>query len=281
MIYQSQRMRLETIRVIERTRVNDILICQDLNAAGDGLYTVLAIHDHEIVKKVLAIYEQSGYEMSSSCVDSFSDQGVFVLVYPYYRERSLDQFYMGNSYTLGECEEVCINTILTCIAAELPYPLLYLILEQRQLQLARNHNVYLEYMINLEDLDEHMTERDCVVQCAKILRELLEPKAAQKAVSYQLLDKKIAKKSYHRFTELYKDVRIAAVSREKRTISAHLRAWFLRNRDRLFKVLLWVCVILLLLVAVSFLTQAVFGDIPWLRLFFNGFKKIGTESLLQ
>lgn len=281
MIYQSQKMRLKTIRVIEQTPVNDILICQDQNAAEEGLYTVLAVHDHEIVKKILTVYEQSEYEMKSSCIDSFSDQGVFLLVYPYYRERSLERFYMGTTYTLSECEDVCINTILTCISAELPYPLLYLILEQKQLQLARNHNVYLEYMINLETLDPEITERDCVVQCAKILRELLEPKAAQKAVSYQLLDKKIAKKSYHRFTELYKDVRIAAVSKNKNGLLGRLRAWFLRNRDRLFKILLWVSVILLLLVVVSFVTQAIFGDIPWLRLFFNGFKKIGTESLLQ
>lgn len=281
MIYQSQKMRLKTIRVIEQTPVNDILICQDQNAAEEGLYTVLAVHDHEIVKKILTVYGQSEYEMKSSCIDSFSDQGVFLLVYPYYRERSLERFYMGTTYTLSECEDVCINTILTCISAELPYPLLYLILEQKQLQLARNHNVYLEYMINLETLDPEITERDCVVQCAKILRELLEPKAAQKAVSYQLLDKKIAKKSYHRFTELYKDVRIAAVSKNKNGLLGRLRAWFLRNRDRLFKILLWVSVILLLLVVVSFVTQAIFGDIPWLRLFFNGFKKIGTESLLQ
>lgn len=281
MIYQSQKMRLKTIRVIEQTPVNDILICQDQNAAEEGLYTVLAVHDHEIVKKILTVYGQSEYEMKSSCIDSFSDQGVFLLVYPYYRERSLERFYMGTTYTLSECEDVCINTILTCISAELPYPLLYLILEQKQLQLARNHNVYLEYMINLETLNPEITERDCVVQCAKILRELLEPKAAQKAVSYQLLDKKIAKKSYHRFTELYKDVRIAAVSKNKNGLLGRLRAWFLRNRDRLFKILLWVSVILLLLVVVSFVTQAIFGDIPWLRLFFNGFKKIGTESLLQ
>ncbi len=281
MIYQSQKMRLKTIRVIGQTPVNDILICQDQNAAEEGLYTVLAVHDHEVVKKILTVYEQSEYEMKSSCIDSFSDQGAFLLVYPYYRERSLEQFYMGTTYTLSECEDVCINTILTCISAELPYPLLYLILEQRQLQLARNHNVYLEYMIDLETLDPKITERDCVVQCAKILRELLEPKSAQKAVSYQLLDKKISKKSYHRFTELYKDVRIAAVSQNKNGILGRLRAWFLRNRDRLFRVLLWVCVILLILVAVSFATQAIFGDIPWLRLFFNGFKKIGTESLLQ
>ena len=281
MIYQSQKMRLKCIRVIERMKVNDIVICQDLNAAEEGLYTVLVVHDHEVVRKFLTIYERSDYAPDASCVDSFSDQGAFVIVYPYLKERALQDFYMGDSYQLSECEEICINTILACISAEIPYPILYLILKQKQLHLAKNHNVYLGYTINLEELDEKKTERDCAVQCAKILRELLEPKASQKAISYQLLDKKISKKSYHRFTELYKDIRIAAAPKKRAGIFASIRAWFARNKDQIFGILFWVCVVLVLLVIATFVTQAIFGDIPWLRLFINGFKKIGTESLLQ
>ena len=169
MIYQSQKMRLKCIRVIERTKVNDIMICQDLNAAEEGLYTVLVVYDHEVVKKFLAVYEQSEYSKEASCVESFSDQGAFVIVYPYFKERALRDFYMGDSYKLSECEDICINTILACIASEIPYPILYLILEQRQLHLAKNHNVYLGMSIRLEDLDPKKTERDCAIQCAKIL----------------------------------------------------------------------------------------------------------------
>ena len=281
MVYQSQKMRLKCIRVIERTPVNDIMICRDLNAAEEGLYTTLVVHDHEVVRKFLTVYEHSDYAPEASCVERFSDQGEFVIVYPYLKERALQEFYMGDSYKLSECEDICINTILACISAEIPYPILYLILKQKQLHLAKNHNVYLGYTINLEELDEKKTERDCAVQCAKILRELLEPKASQKAISYQLLDKKISKKSYHKFTELYKDIRIAAAPKKKNGIRAKIRGWFARNRDRIFGILFWLCIILVMLVIATFVTQAIFGDIPWLRLFFNGFKKIGTESLLQ
>lgn len=281
MIYQSQKMRLKCIRVIERTKVNDIMICRDLNAAEEGLYTVLVVYDHEIVRKFLTVYEHSEYAADASCVESFSDQGAFVIVYPYLKERALQSFYMGDSYKLSECEDICINTILACISAEIPYPILYLILKQKQLHLAKNHNVYLGYTINLEELDEKKTERDCAVQCAKVLRELLEPKASQKAISYQLLDKKISKKSYQKFTELYKDIRIAAAPKKRGNVLTSIRAWFLRNRDQIFHLMFWVCILLVLLVIATFVTQAIFGDIPWLRLFINGFKKIGTESLLQ
>lgn len=281
MIYQSQKMRLKCIRVIARTKVNDIMVCQNLNAAEEGFYTVLAVHDHETAHRFLTVYEQSDYTAEASCIESFSDQGAFVIVYPYFRERALQDFYMGDSYKLSECEDICINVILACISAEIPYPVLYLILKQKQLHLARNNHVYFGYAVSLEELDEKKTERDCVVQCAKILRELLEPKASQKAVSYQLLDKKISNNSYHRFTELYKDIRIAAAPKKRSGIVAGMRAWFMRNRDRIFRVMFWVCILLVLLVGATFATQAIFGDIPWLRLFINGFKNIGTESLLQ
>lgn len=281
MIYQSQKMRLKCIRVIERTKVNDIMICQDLSSTEEALYTVLVVYDHEVVKKFLTVYEQSTYSKEASCIESFSAQGSFVIVYPYFKERALRDFYMGDSYQLSECEEICINTILACIASEIPYPILYLILEQRQLHLAKNHNVYLGLSIRLEELDPNKTEQDCTVQCARILRELLEPKSSQKAISYQLLDKKIAKKSYRRFTELYKDIRIAAAPKKRRGLLSSIRAWFVRNRDQIFRVMFWVCILLVLVVIATFVTQAIFGDIPWLRLFFNGFKNIGTESLLQ
>lgn len=281
MIYQSKDKRLKCIRVLQKTKVNDVLVCQDLNATEETLYTVLAVYDHEVVRRFLKVYEQSEYDRKQSCVDSFSDQGVFLIVYPYFRERMLQDFYMGTSYSLAECEDICINTILACISAEIPYPILYLILKQRQLHLAKNHNVYFGYAMNLEELDERRDERECTVQCAKILRELLTPKASQKAISYQLLDKKISKRSYHKFTELYKDIRIAAAPKKRNSITGYFRAWFMRNRDLIFKIMLRVCVLLVILVLATFVTQAIFGDIPWLRLFINGFKKIGTESLLQ
>ena len=281
MIYQSQKMRLKCIRIIERTKVNDIMICQDLSSTEEALYTVLVVYDHEVVKKFLTVYEQSAYSKEASCIENFSAKGAFVIVYPYFKERALRDFYMGDSYQLSECEEICINTILACIASEIPYPILYLILEQRQLHLAKNHNVYLGLSIRLEELDPNKTEQDCAVQCARILRELLEPKSSQKAISYQLLDKKIAKKSYRRFTELYKDIRIAAAPKKRRGLLSSIRAWFVRNRDQIFRVMFWVCILLVLVVIATFVTQAIFGDIPWLRLFINGFKYIGTESLLQ
>ena len=50
-------------------------------------------------------------------------------------------------------------------------------------------------------------------------------------------------------------------------------------RDTLFRILFIICIFLALIVGVTFLAQLIFGDAPWLRLFMNSFKVIGTENL--
>lgn len=280
MFYQSQKMKLECVRVVKESNINDILICQDLNTAARNLYTLLVIKEHQTAKKYLEVFEQAGMSAQDSYVDSFSDKGALCMVFEYKQERPLKDFYMGESYTLNECESVCINAIMTCITSNLPYPVLYLLLRQGQLHLSKDHTVYFSYQIDLSELDSEKSERDCAVACASVLRELLRPKASQKAFSYRLLEKKISRKSYDKFTELYKDIRITAAPGQKQGIRKKMKAWFNYRQEGLFRILLCICLVLAVLALVSFVSQLFFGDIPWLRILFNGFKTIGTETLI-
>ena len=280
MVYQSQKMKLECVRTVRQNDINDILICQDLNTAARNLYTLLVIKEHQTARQYLEVFERAGMSAQDSYIDSFSDRGAFCMVFEYKQERPLQNFYMGESYTLAECEAVCINVIMACITSNLPYPLLYLLLKQEQLHLSKDHTVYFSYQIDLADLDPEKSERDCAVACASVLKELLRPKASQKAFSYKLLEKKISRKSYDTFTELYKDIRIAGVSGQKQGIRKRIKAWFARRQDGLFRILLCICLVLGVFALVSVLFQLIFGDIPWLRILFNGFKTIGTETLV-
>lgn len=278
-IYQSQRMRLACVQTVKSNSVNDILVCRDLNSVAGVLYMVLAIKDHNTVRLCLEAFRQAGLSESRACVDCFSDQGIFCMVFTYKPGRSLSEFYTGKFYSLTECETICASVIIACLTAGLPYSLLYLALRQGQLNLAKDHTVYLGWQIDLGELDPDRTERDCAVECAQILRELLSAKATQKAYSYRLLEKKISRKSYDSFTELYKDIQIAAAPKKKQGIRKRLMAFLARRQDTIFRILLFVCTALVLIVLASLLCQLIFGDVPWLRLLFNGFKTIGTESL--
>ncbi len=281
MIYESDKMRLLTVSTRSIGEVNDCYICKDLNSDGGILYTVIVVHDHSVVRQVLELFKMSERTGDGVLVDEFACGDREVLVFPYHRERPLTEFYNGDSLTLAECEEVCISTILACITCNLPYPILYLLLTGNQLQMAGDRSVYFAYEMNLADLDPETGESECTGVCARLLLKLLEPKSGQKATSYYLLSKKTANASYDRFTDLYRDVTIAAVSQEKITPYVRFRLWLARNTDRILGVLFWISVILGIFALSILLSRLFLGGNSWLRLLFNTFKQIGTESLLQ
>lgn len=281
MIFESDKMRLLTVSTKSMGEVNDCYICRDLASDGGILYTVIVVHDHMIVRQVLELFKLSSRTGEGILVDEFACGDQEILVFPYHRERPLVDFYNGETLTLAECEEVCISTILACITCDLPYPILYLLLTGNQLNMANDRSVYFGYEMDLSDLDPEIGESECTGVCAKLLLTLLEPKSGQKATSYYLLSRKTANGSYDRFTDLYRDVTIAAVSTQKLTPLVKFRMWLTRNTDRILGILFWISVILGIVALSMLLSRLFLGGNSWLRLLFNTFKQIGTESLLQ
>lgn len=281
MIYDSGRMRLLTVTTKSLGEVNDCYICRDLASSGGTLYTVIIIHQHEVVRKILALFKLSDRKGEGALIDDFSVGDGHALVFPYHRERPLLQFYEGESLTLAQCEDVCISTVLACITSDLPYPILYLLLTSSQLNLASDRSVFLSYEMDLSRLDDTKNESDCTGECAAIILELLKPKSGQKATSYYLLDKKVSNGSYDRFTDLYRDITIAAVTKKKLTPFVIIKLWIKRHQDVIIGVLFWISIILAIVALSMIISQVFLGGNSWLRLFFNTFKKIGNESLLQ
>ena len=280
MIYESSKLKLEEVGVIHVSPVGKCLICKDLNVNGNAMYTVFCISDHEVVKTLISLFEDQT-PPEPVLIDSFASDNDHVFVFPYRKERPIKNFYMGDAMTLVRCEDVCINVILACMTSGLPWAVLYLVLEQGLLNLNKDDSVYLSYGVRLDKLDPEIREKDCVVRCAGILMELLESKSHLKADSYLLLQKKIASRSYSKFTELYRDIRIAATPGRKPGLISRFKIWFSIHKDRLFGFLFWISLILVIVALAMLISNAIFGDVPWLRFFINNFKRIGTESLLQ
>ncbi len=281
MIYQSQTKRLNSLQTISRNDVNEILVCEDLNDDMRSRYTVIVLDDHEYVRRFLTMYNEANYLPEDRNVEYFSSEGKYLIVFPYVRPRPLSSFYMGAYMQLSDAEEICQNLVVACMASGVPWPLLYLMLTQDQVNLSNDKSVHLSYMVDLTDLNENIIENDCVVACARILMSILEKKSEKKADSYVLLQKKIARESYNRFIELYRDIDLASTKHRKKGVIASIKAWFYRNKDILFRVVLVLSMLLFFFTLLSLLTNAIFGDVPWLRIFISSFNQIGLESLLQ
>ncbi len=281
MIYESAKMRLLVVSTKFVGEVNDCYICRDLLSSGGILYTVIVVHEHELVRNVLELFALSDRKGEQILIDDFSYGDKHIYVFPYHKERPLHQFYEGESLTLPQCEDICISIILACITSDLPYPILYLLLNNDMLQLASDYSVFFSYDLNLVELDPSIGERECTQKCAEILLRLLEPKSGQKATSYYLLQKKTANSSYSRFTDLYRDITIAAVTKKKITPMFLIKLWIKRNSDTLLGILFWISMILGILAISIIISRFFLGGNSWFRLLFNTFKKIGTESLIQ
>ena len=244
-------------------------------------FTIIAVRDHDAIRTLMEAESTVANMKNSQMIDAFSYGNDYVLVFPYRQERPLKTFFVGEALSLSEIEEIGTNLLLSCIMASLPYPILYLLLEQGQINLAKDGSVFFSFVVDLKEMDLKRTERDCTVKCAQILRAMLATKEDERNISYELISRKTDNNSYSSFTELYRDLRIAAMPVEKRGLIVRIKSFFMRNADLLFGILFWVCLILGIIALIILLSNVVWGDVPILRLFVNTFKNIGTESLLQ
>lgn len=279
MRFQSDKMSLNCIQTIFQGERADVFTCVDESGAGDAMYTVIAVKDHALSKELLMIGTKEGVSESDYVIDHFAAHGMDILVFPFAVKRPLSDFYFVNSLTVEQAEDICRNVVLAAIQSKLPSPMLYLILSQNLMQLSKDRSVYISYEMNMDAFDATKTEKDCVVLCARLLVDLLEGKTTQKAITYQLLTKRSKSQGYISFAQLYKDVIIAGSPGKKKGIITRIRSWFYKHRDELFVVLLWICILVAVFALAALITQLITGDVPWLRVFFNGFKVIGTEHL--
>lgn len=275
MIYRSDKTTYVPVMEVRKGDANDILICRDVVSGRENYYTLLAIHDHDIVRRLLSVMERSphGYEC---CEEIFQQGGVYCAVFPHVKERYLKSFYMPAQITSETCGEICENLILACMLSKLPYPLLYLTLKQRQLHLHKDQSVEPGYTIGLDELDEEICERECVRQCARVIRELLEPWNGRESMAYRFFMKKW---DYEDFGALYRDMRLVKRTMKKRGKLTDLWLFVAGRREELLKRLRVLCAGVMLLTVVILLSRAVWGEIPFFRILTNHFKVIGTESL--
>ncbi len=275
-------MQLVEVQLITENESSRVMICEDQNSAEHTRYSVFVTTDHDIIATLHRIYNAAKNISTDTAIHYFSDGGQFLVFYPYVPARPVSRFYMGVNMPVSQCELVCKNYIISCMTSELPYPILYLALKQGQANIARDGSIYLSYAFDLSEADESITETDCVRLLSQDLINMLDQKDARLNWELrELLKRKHERLAFSSFAQMYRDVDIASGRSTKGGFFRRLLLWFDDNKDRLFKVFLTICIILLVFTIITFLTNAIFGDVPWLRLFIRSFERIGEESLVQ
>lgn len=281
MIYQTGKMLLQETQELFRGPVNDCVVCRDLTAKTLCYYTLIIIKDNETSRKFLQIYSEAGEQGKSSIVSGFSWQNSYIAAFLHRSERPFEAFAATEINSLAECEELAMNVVMECMASGIPYPILYLQLTQQQLHLTQDKQLYFGYKLDLGSLDEKIGEQECVRKCADILFRLIDRQSGARNASHKLLRLKTQRQEYRRFTELYKDLKAAAKPIEKEAITKGVIGFFKKRKQFFFKLLTVLSSALAIAAIVMIITQAIFGDLPFMRVFYNPFRVIGTESMLQ
>lgn len=277
MLYQSQQMTLKSVMMIVQGKVNDVCVCERVDAQ-DSYYLMLVIHDHHTANKFLKMIEKkpNGRE---SYVDVFSQGKDFCVVFDYVKERRLVDFLDASPLSVEFFHTICTNLVTRCMESSLPYSVLYLILEQKQIHLDEDGQVTLSPAIDLTELDEECDEKKCLVLLSGLCRDILHKVNTRDNISYQLLMKKIPKQRYVSFHELYRDLCLSR--REKRAnIFWRLWEWAKAHRRQLLKAVTILAIVLIATAMFVMICVAIWGEVPLLRIFTNSFTKIGNESLI-
>lgn len=283
MIYNAGDKKLNCIRKVLENEVNEVWIVQDMGPDHGGeYYTLIAVKDHETAKLLMKVREDGIREGRKSGGLMPVCREEFCLLYPYKKERPLHKFY-GSELRLGrECEQVCIHLLVECISSGEAWPILYLILSQRQIHIEKDLSVFFGYQLDLSKLDPDKGERDCVVICAKTVLDLMQATPQmEKTIGRNLIRKKLLKDGYPHFAELLRDIHMDAGSWEKVKLRERIGDFIRMKKGALLRGLLVLSVLLGAAALMMIVSQMIFGDIPFLRIFTSTFERIGQESLLN
>jgi hypothetical protein len=263
-----------------KNEINDVVICQDQSSAARPYYTLIAVKDRETAKTLLSIFERNPRDVDEPAyIKCFSHNEQLCYLFPYHVERNLESFAEGQGINQVIRESICINLVLACLSSPLPFPLLYLILNQKQMHIEKDNSIFFTYCLDLSELDATKDEAGCTVRCVNILLNILQEQSRKPLKSFDLLRKKIDSRSYRQLTELYRDIRISALPEKKSKFFNRFRSFWGRHKDVFFRILLVVSIVSAAFALLMLLSYLIFGDFALFRLFGGSIDKIGTEVI--
>ncbi|MGI5979278.1 MAG: hypothetical protein ACOX66_07230, partial [Oscillospiraceae bacterium] len=170
-IYFADDKELKVVAAPYKGPANDVYICRDLRSATDTRYVLIAVHDRDCEKKLLAVLEQ-GKDPSAF---SFARNDEMLYAFPWREPRRFTAFASHQALTGFQREQTALALVMACIASELPFPLLYLLLTQDGVSITKENEIYFTPPFDLSQIDPETDETACTVRCAELVREILSP----------------------------------------------------------------------------------------------------------
>lgn len=271
---KGENRQYQVVREVLSGEKNDVMVCLDTGILVPDYKTIWRVKDRELRKLLL-----KGPKIWEDCFVRNEDM---YFAFPYRKERPLDKFYLSTvTVNGGDRGKIWLDFVVQCMTLGLPNGILYLLLKQKQAGITPEGKVFFNYFLDLSDYREDKKEQECAMLCAGEILMTAGLEEEKGNVFQRLLEKKVKRKAYRDFLQLYRDVKLISGGWEKKTFSSQIKEAILGRKVLIRKILCVSCILAVFTGAVVFFCNVFFGDTVLYRLFLNTFEKIGTESLVQ
>lgn len=284
MEYYSGKRYLKRIGEVLSNNTNEVCICEETDTRSKIYYMLWIVKDRMLARTLLKVFHEKNE--TPLYLETFAINENTAFVFPYNGERSLFRFLGGELLTQKEQEKIWRQLVETCMASDIPYAILFQLLRQHRLQIQPDGEITFSYALDLRNFQVERAEEDCADMCAEIILELMEMSKSGNTRLKRVLQSKFEEEERHySFGELFQDIisnaKAFKFQKNEKQAWKKLSAAIKGSKDKILKILVALCLILIVIAVVLMLSQFIYGEIPLLRLFQNSFQTIGTESLVQ
>lgn len=281
MLLNTGKKQYKVIREVLKGEVNEICVCQNPDEPAAPYKTVWLVRNRRIAKELMG-------KLDGVCEECFMYSEAAGFVFAYDGERPLGRFYLNavqDNPAAGP--GIWLELVVRCMTSGLPPAVLNVILRQRQIHIGADQSIWFGYFLDLSEYDAGVGEAENVALCATRIMELIESglvlktDAAKNIRVMKLIQKKLNRKKYQEFMQLYSDIRLMTRESASRNGKGRLKAFAMSRQDLIYQILAVLCIVLVCIVIFMLVGHLFFGEYSFWKLFYDPLERIGTESLLQ
>ncbi len=282
--------KLKKIRTVLSNEVNEIFVCQDVSENNDiKYYTLISIGDQSVIKSVL----QTIYDGDGNCkLPQSLFCGLFVEIDKLnilmrYQEPQKLFSYLKSYIVTDYVEHVVIKNLLyECLAIDVDYPILYLMLDKDNINIDKDFNVSFNGFLDFSKFDKNVNEKQCVKECCDLINDILMVNEhlteKSRVKSINLFIKKKRHDTYNKIIELYNDFKLK--ENQYRNDQENILEKILDKikyvfRHRLKNILVSLGGVLIFVAAVVFVCDLFKMDLPFSK--YQGLNIIGTVNFKE
>lgn len=281
MLLNTAKKQYRVVREVLNGETNDVYVCQEQDVSTAPYKIIWLVKNRRIAKELMGC-------PGDMCEECFMHNENAGFVFGYGGERLLDRFYQSTIQSEAVSEsQVWLELVVKCMTSGLPPAVLNLVLKQKQIHIGTDGNIWFGYFLDLSEFNRQAGEKENVTLCAAYITQLIEYGLAIKADSAKsihvmnLIQKKLIRKKYREFIQLYSDIKLMIREDEPVKRKGRLKAVVTSKQDLIYRILKICCIVLVCMVIFMIAGHLFFGDFSFWKLFRDPLDRVGTESLLQ